>query len=65
MKVGDLVKWYAVENDVLEGFDVDYGIVLSLSRSGASSLHAQVLFEDNTIEWLGTEYLEVVNDNTK
>ena len=65
MKVGDLVKWYAVENDVLEEFDVDYGIVLSLSRSGASSLHAQVLFEDNTIEWLGTEYLEVVNDNTK
>ena len=65
MKVGDLVKWYAVENDVLEELDVDYGIVLSLSRSGASSLHAQVLFEDNTIEWLGTEYLEVVNDNTK
>ena len=65
MKVGDLVKWYAVENDVLEGFDVDYGIVLSLSRSGASSLHAQVLFEDNTIEWLGTEHLEVISDNTK
>ena len=60
MKVGDLVRWYAVENDMLEEFDVDYGIVLSLSRSGANSLHAQILFEDNTIEWLATEYLEVV-----
>ena len=60
MKVGDLVRWHAVENDMLEELDVDYGIVLSLSRSGASSLHAQILFEDNTIEWLATEYLEVV-----
>ena len=65
MKVGDLVKWYAVENDALEEFDVDYGIVLSLSRSGANSLHAQILFEDNTIEWLSTEHLEVISDNTK
>ena len=64
MKVGDLVRWRAVENDILEEFDVDYGIVLSLSRSGANSLHAQILFEDSTIEWLGTEYLEVINDNT-
>ncbi len=65
MKVGDLVRWYAVENDELEEFDVDYGIVLSLSRSGANSLHAQILFDDSTIEWLRTDYLEVINDNTK
>ena len=65
MKVGDLVRWHSVENDVLEGFDVDYGIILSLSRSGANSLHAQILFEDNTVEWLSTKYLEVVSDNTK
>ena len=64
MKVGDLVKWYAVENDVLEEFDVDYGIILSLSRSGANSLHAQVLFEDNTIDWLDTKTLEAISDNT-
>ena len=62
MKIGDLVKWHAVENDVLEEFDMDYGIILSLSRSGANSLHAQVLFEDNTIEWLATESLEVISD---
>ena len=65
MKVGDLVRWHSVENDVLEEFDVDYGIILSLSRSGANSLHAQILFEDNTVEWLSTKYLEVVSDNTK
>ena len=65
MKVGDLVRWYSVENDMLEEFDVDYGIILSLSRSGANSLHAQILFEDNTVEWLSTKYLEVVSDNTK
>lgn len=64
MNVGDLVRWYAVENDESEEFNVDYGIVLSLSRSGANSLHAQVLFEDNTIEWMRTDYLEVINDNT-
>ncbi len=65
MKVGDLVRWYSVENDVLEEFDVDYGIILSLSRSGVNSLHAQILFEDNAVEWLSTKYLEVVSDNTK
>ena len=65
MKVGDLVRWYSVENDILEEFDVDYGIILSLSRSGANSLHAQILFEDSKIEWLSTEYLEVISDNTK
>lgn len=65
MKVGDLVRWYSVENDILEEFDVDYGIVLGLSRSGVNSRHAQILFEDNTIEWLATEFLEVISDNTK
>ena len=65
MKVGDLVRWYSVENDMLEEFDVDYGIILSLSRSGVNSLHARILFEDNTVEWLSTKYLEVVSDNTK
>lgn len=62
MKVGDLVKWYSVQNDVQEEFDVDIGIILSLSRSGTNSLHAQVLFDDNKIEWITTNSLEVIND---
>tara|TARA_B100000674_G_scaffold134693_1_gene104254 strand:- start:383 stop:580 length:198 start_codon:yes stop_codon:yes gene_type:complete len=63
VKVGDLIKWYAVKNDAQREFGVEYGIILSLSRSGATSLHAQVLFEDNTIEWIPENCLEVINDN--
>ena len=59
--VGDLVKWYSVESDEHEEFDVDIGIVLSLSRSGASSLDAQILFYDNTIDWLPTKTLEIIS----
>ena len=62
--IGDLVRWYSVENDLQEEFDVDIGIVISLSRSGANSFHAQILFEDNTIEWLNTKTLEVISDNS-
>ena len=61
MKVGDLVKWNPVKD--YGTYFTEHGIILSLSRSGASSLHAQILFEDNTIEWLGTECLEVISDD--
>ena len=61
--VGDLVKWYSVKNDLQEEFDVDIGIVLSLSRSGVNSFYAEILFEDNTIDWLNTKTLEVISDN--
>tara|TARA_R110001583_G_scaffold166537_1_gene319302 strand:- start:553 stop:711 length:159 start_codon:yes stop_codon:yes gene_type:complete len=50
-----------VQNDLQEEFDVDTGIVLSLSRSGANSLEAQILFDDNTIDWLPTKTLEIVS----
>jgi hypothetical protein len=59
--IGDLVKWYSVESDKHEEFDVDIGIVLSLSRSGANSLDAQILFDDNTIDWLPTKTLEIIS----
>ena len=63
MRVGDLVRWHAVENDVTGDFDMDYGIILNLSRSGFESFHAQVLFEDSTIEWLDLESLEVISES--
>ncbi len=63
MKVGDLVKWHCADNDMQNEFDVDYGIILSLSRSGVSSLHAQILFEDNTVDWLPCDSLEVFNED--
>ena len=59
--IGDLVRWHSVQNDLQEEFDVDVGIVLSLSRSGVSSLDAQVLFDDNTIDWLPTKTLEIIS----
>ena len=59
--MGDLVKWYSVQNDTQEEFDVDIGIVIKLSRSGHRSLSAQVLFEDQTVDWVDTIMLEVIN----
>lgn len=61
VSVGDLVKWYSVQNDVQEEFDVDIGIVIKLSRSGSDSFSAQILFEDQTMEWVDTKMIEVIN----
>ena len=59
--IGDLVRWRSVQNDEQEEFDIDIGIVISLSRSGANSLDAQILFNDNTIDWLPTKTLEIIS----
>ena len=61
MKVGDLVKWYAVCTDFDEKFVVDVGIILQLSRTGHDTLSALVLFEDNTTDWMSTKTLEVID----
>jgi hypothetical protein len=61
VSVGDLVRWYSVQNDVQEEFDVDIGIVIKLSRSGSDSFSAQILFEDQTMEWVDTKMIEVIN----
>lgn len=66
IKVGDLVKWYSVSNDVQESFDVDLGVVLRLSRSGADlQHHAEVLFWDGEISWIDCNLLKVVNNTRK
>ncbi len=61
MNVGDLVRWFSVQNDTQEEFDVDYGIILKISRSGATEHRIQVLFEDNTIQWICEDFLEVIS----
>ena len=61
VSVGDLVRWCSVQNDVQEEFDVDIGIVIKLSRSGSDSFSAQILFEDQTMEWVDTKMIEVIN----
>ena len=63
MKVGDLVRWYAVQNDLAEEFDVDTGIILEISRTGHNTCSALVMFDNNTSDWISTEALEVVNES--
>jgi stress response protein SCP2 len=59
--VGDLVRWRSVQNDNQEEFDVDIGIVLRLSRSGRTSLQAEVLFDDRTVSWIPDSRLEIIS----
>ena len=60
IKVGDLVRWYSVKNDVQKEFDVDLGVVLRLSRSGVTDHHAEVMFWDGEISWVDGKRLEKV-----
>ena len=60
IKVGDLVRWYSAKNDVQKEFDVDLGVVLRLSRSGATEHHAEVMFWDGEISWVDGKLLEKV-----
>ena len=61
MKTGDLVRWFAVQNDLTERFDIDVGIVIELSRTGHDTLSALVLFGDGTTDWISTKTLEVIS----
>ena len=45
MKVGDLVRWESVMNDV-EEIREHYGVVMAFSRTGHETLSANVLFTD-------------------
>ncbi len=63
MKVGDLVKWYAVQNDLTERFDIDTGIIIEFSKTGHDTLSALVLFEDGSMDWISTKTLEVISEN--
>ncbi len=62
MKVGDLVKWTNVLNEISEGHREDHGIVIKMSRTGHDSESAQVLFTDGDLWWLDTQKLVVVNE---
>jgi len=60
MKVGDLVQFENVDSDDIES-QLDYGIVVKLSRTGHKTKSAEVLFKDGEIAWIGTDALVVVN----
>ena len=61
MKVGDLVQFESVDNDDVES-QLDYGIVVKLSRTGHKTKSAEVLFKDGEIAWVGTDTLVVVSE---
>ncbi len=63
MKVGDLVRWFSVDNDAQGGVVVDNGLIIQLSRSGQDSLHALVLFENGNLDWVPDAGLEVINED--
>tara|TARA_B100000131_G_scaffold310921_1_gene343121 strand:+ start:1104 stop:1295 length:192 start_codon:yes stop_codon:yes gene_type:complete len=61
MKVGDLVRWESVPHQFAE-IEIEYGIVIQMSRTGHETHSAQVLFMDGTANWFDTERLEIVNE---
>jgi len=61
VKVGDLVRWERVEHQFAE-VDVEYGIIVQLSRTGHDTHSAQVLFMDGATDWISTGRLQIVNE---
>jgi hypothetical protein len=67
MKVGDLVKWESVKNDIEEEFDTDYGIVIEFMQCHDSSskeeyMHkALVQFYDETV-WITIHHIQIINE---
>ena len=63
MKVGDLVKYYSVDNKIQGCIATDKGLVVQLSRTGHTTHSVLVLFEDGNLEWRPTSALEVINES--
>ena len=61
MKVGDLVKWESVPHQFSE-VEIEYGVVVKMSRTGHETHSAEVLFMDGTTNWFDTQRLEVINE---
>ncbi len=62
MKVGDLVRWESVMNDSMERYEVAYGLIIGMSRTGHKTFSARVLFTDGDTGWFDTQRLVVVNE---
>jgi len=62
--VGDLVRWYGIEDHgkLSECVTVENGLIIQLSRSGQDSLHALVLFESGNLDWIPDAGLEIINE---
>ena len=60
MKIGDLVQFQSIYEDVRE-----VGLVMAMSKTGHNTESAQVLFSDGQTWWVGTHRLEVIDDESR
>lgn len=61
MKIGDLVAWEHVQND-LGDVESDIGVVIKMSRTGSKTESALVQFTDGTSRWYDTQRLVMLNE---
>jgi hypothetical protein len=68
MKIGDLVKWESVKNDMQEELDVNYGVVIELrlfkhqrDKSTQVVNKALVQFHDESV-WLPVKSITSINE---
>ena len=58
MKIGDLIKWEGVKNDLQENLDTDYGIIMSISKESKKVL---VQFHDE-LAWISINSVTTINE---
>ncbi len=64
MKIGDLIKWESVKNDIQENFDIDYGLILDFRKFSNSEIEVQkalIYFWNETI-WLPLSSIKVIDE---
>ena len=59
MKVGDLIKWESVKNDIEREFDTDFGIILEFKEDYERK--ALIQFYDEIV-WLSVRSIQVINE---
>jgi len=63
VKVGDLVKWENLIFDSTDHHREEFGLVVQMSKTGHTTISAQVLFNDGETWWLDTQKLVVVSES--
>ena len=59
MKIGDLIKWESVKNDIEREFDTDFGIILEFKKDYEHK--ALIQFYDEIV-WLSVRSIQVINE---
>ena len=67
MKIGDLIKWEGVKNDIQEDLDVDYGLILDFRkfsdlRNDTKYIHKALIQFHDEIIWLPSSSVKVINE---